>query len=156
MHRSVKTMTYGYLDKGFASVRGMVMTFNDAWVAAWAPGLHLTVDESMVLWTGHGNVHHTFIRRKPTPLGIGEKTMCCAASGVLLQVEIMESKEDSSSKKFVAEYGATTACTLRLVEPYFRTGRVVVGDSWFGSYKTVCVLRERGLYAIVCVKTATK
>ena len=46
-----------------------------------------------------------------------------------------------------------TATTLRLVAPYFGTAHVVIVDSWFGSYKCVVALRQRGLFSIMNVKT---
>jgi len=55
-------------------------------------------------------------------------------------------------KRFVAEHKATTACTLRITEAWWGTGRVVIADAWFGSVRTVEELLDKGLYSIVCVK----
>jgi len=41
-----------------------------------------------------------------------------------------------------------------LMKPYFGSGRVCLGDSWFGSVKTCCALLERGVYSVLNVKTA--
>jgi hypothetical protein len=59
-------------------------------------------------------------------------------------------------KKWHREYGATTACTLRLVEMLGIGGRahVIVGDSWFASLKTAVALRERGMFFIGQVKVS--
>jgi hypothetical protein len=32
--------------------------------------------------------------------------------------------------------------TLRLLEPYFYEGRVVIGDAWFESFKTAVQLKH--------------
>ena len=61
------------------------------------------------------------------------------------------------NKKWVKEYGATTACTLRLCELYKGTGRTIYGDSWFGSIKcAVALLTIHGLRSILIVKTNSK
>ena len=48
------------------------------------------------------------------------------------------------------------ATTLHLIEPYFGSTRVVIADSWFGSYKCEVALRQRGLFSIMNVKTGHK
>eukprot|EP00963_Diacronema_lutheri_P005167 scaffold391_cov412-Pavlova_lutheri.AAC.4 len=57
-------------------------------------------------------------------------------------------------EEFFAEFGTTTATTLRLMKPFFGSGHVCLGDSWFGSVKTCCALLERGVYSVLNVKTA--
>ena len=69
--------------------------------------------------------------------------------------------------KYVEEYQATTACTLRLLAalglgenslpPDKKLHRVVFGDSWFASYETMKGLREKlGLHFVGVIKTAHK
>jgi len=57
-------------------------------------------------------------------------------------------------KEFYAKYRTTTATSLGLKKPFFGSGRVCLGDSWFGSVKTCCALLERGVYSVLNVKTA--
>ena len=45
---------------------------------------------------------------------------------------------------------------MRLVQPWAGSGRIVVGDSWFGSLRTAVALRRMGLYTVANVKTASK
>lgn len=52
--------------------------------------------------------------------------------------------------------GARTATTLRLTENDHGSGRIVVGDDWFGSVKTAVELSRRGLYFLGMVKVATR
>lgn len=66
----------------------------------------------MIFWVGTGDVHLTYIPRKPTPLGIMLKTGCCSSSGVMVRAELCEAADDMASKEYVKEYGATTATTL--------------------------------------------
>ena len=71
-----------------------------------------------------------FVKRKPEPLGVEFKTIGCALSGVLLNIEITKGKADVIKPKYWnKENGATAATTLRLSEPWFGTQRVVAGDS---------------------------
>lgn len=129
----------------------------DAWVAAWNPGNIITVDESMIHWTGTGEIHVTYLPRKPTPYGIELKGAACGSSQIMLNVEVVEGKEADAKKKYRDEVGATTSCTIRLTEPWRGTGRIVVGDSWFGSCNTAEWLMDvNGLYSIMAVKTGHK
>ena len=60
-------------------------------------------------------------------------------------------------KPFLENFGATTATCLRLTEYWSSSGRVVVGDSWFGSVKSaIQLMLVNGLYSIFLVKTAHK
>ena len=59
---------------------------------------------------------------------------------VVLNLELYEGKDYMKSKKGVKEHGATCATTLRLTEPWKGSGRVVIGDSWFGSVNTATQL----------------
>ena len=75
----------------------------------------------------------------------------------MLFAELYEGKNIMKYKRYVNEVGATTACCLRLTEPWKGTGRVVISDSWFGSVNSVIELMNRnGLYSILLVKTAHK
>ena len=116
----------------------------------------LVVDESMIQWTAECGVHLTYLPRKPTPLGIGIKCMVDHTSGIMLCADLLEGKGIDNKKEFVAEYGVATATTLRLVAPYFGSARVVIADSWFGSYKCAVALRQKGLFSIMNVKTGHK
>lgn len=84
------------------------------------------------------------------------KSICDSSTGIMVGLELNEGKLDQSMKKFYEEYGATTAVTLRLAQPWFSTGRAIVGDSYFSSVKTAKALAKHGLYFCGVVKTATK
>ena len=116
----------------------------------------LFVDESMIHWAAECGAHFTYLPRKPTPLGIGIKCMVDHTSGIMLCADLLEGKGIDNKKEFVAEYGVATATTLRLVAPYFGSARVVIADSWFGSYKFAVAMRQKGLFSIMNVKTGHK
>jgi hypothetical protein len=89
----------------------------------------------MIGWTGATSGKLMFVIRKPTPLGILLNTMCDAASGVMLNAEFNEGAELDKLKEYHEKYGSHTSIVLRLAKPYHRTGRYIVGDARFGSYK---------------------
>lgn len=105
------------------------------------------------MWTGVTQGHLTYLPRKPTELGFMLKTLVDGDSGILLVAEIAEDKDTMKSKPYTKQLGQTAATTLRLVEPYAGGGYIVIGDSWFGSYKAAYRLREWGLFCIMVVKT---
>jgi len=83
----------------------------------------------------------------------------------MLHLEIQEGKERMARLKYVDEFQATTACTVRLLanlslgenalSPEKKLARVVFGDSWFASYQTVLALRDKlGLHFVGVIKTA--
>ena len=78
------------------------------------------------------------------------KDLCDAVSMIVLHLELYEGKNPMQEKQYVSEFGATT---LRLVESIAATGRVVIGDSWFGCVKASVQLKEHRLYSIMLVKT---
>ena len=86
---------------------------------AWHPGDFLTIDESMIGWSGMGGGELTFLPRKPCDLGIMMKTLVCTVSGIMLRAEIAEGKELMNQKEYVKQWGQTTATTLRVLTPYF-------------------------------------
>ena len=51
----------------------------------------------------------------------------------MLNLELYDGKDIISGKGHVKEYGASTAITLHLTQPYHGTGRRVIADGWFES-----------------------
>lgn len=143
-------------------VRPLLEMTVSQWREVFSPGFKLTVDESMFAWYGKGNNDPDGmpavikIKRKPKGVGCEVKTICDSVSKIMIGMEINEGKDIMSGKKWQRDLGAGTATTLRLTEPWHGTGRIVVGDSWFGSVKTAVELRKRGLYFLGMVKTAHK
>ena len=144
------------MDNGSDSVRGWVEDFKAAWEAAWSPGKRIIIDESMIFWGGGGNVHLTWLPRKPTPMGACMKLAACDSGGVMLRVEVMESKVVDRKRPFFKEWVASTGTTLCPAQLWFGSSCVIFGDSWFGSYKTVHTLMGFWLYSILNVKTGHK
>jgi hypothetical protein len=115
----------------------------------------LCVDESMI------KAFHKYLNgkmkiiRKPRPIGNKLKTVSDAKTNIVLHMEMHEPKEHMAEKDYVAEYGATTACCLRITQHWKGSGRIVV--AWFGSVKSCIQLwNMNSLYANMLVKTAHK
>ena len=131
-------------------IQPLVDAFNEHMAEAINPGWMLCVDESMCAWrgkVGKGDRNKipklSWVPRKPEPLGAELKASGDALLGAILRLEICKGKETHAGLEFFkekardgVEYGHTTATTLRLVKPWFGTGKIVVADSWFGSVQT--------------------
>ena len=100
--------------------------------------------------------HKTKIVRKPEGVGAELKSLADGESGILLHLELMEGKEAQAAKEFCDEYPSSIAMTLRIVKHYFNSGRTLHADSAFSSVSCAIALRERGLFFLGCVKTASK
>jgi len=156
----------------WAFVRPLVDMFNECRADKVHPSWLLTMDESMIAWRGREGVGDpmkcpaiSFVPRKPEPLGVELKTTADAMGGVMLRIEICEGKSRHDKQKFFNDtyrdkapaqknnVGHCTATSLRIVEPWFGTNRVVAGDSWFASKKLAHLMRSVGLHFIGDVKT---
>jgi hypothetical protein len=110
--------------------------------------------------------------RKPEPLGTEYKDIVDGISGNMLWLETQEGKERMKVKEF-QDMGSTAACTLRGViatsdfdflpdpniepqaEPQDKPRqRLFLGDSWFGSLKTVKSIMRNGHHGVFVIKTA--
>jgi hypothetical protein len=119
-------------------------------------------DESMSAWrprtTALGGLPNiSFVVRKPEPLGTEFKTSACPTTGVMTMMEIQRGKEGMKDKKYNRELGATTGCTLRLLEdtiPDYDNDQAhgIRGDAWFGSVRTASEVGSRGHEGVFQVK----
>jgi hypothetical protein len=133
------------------------------WVDAWNtnaastldPGYILVVDESIFAWTGRNMPGWCVIPRKPKSKGLEGKTLCCGLSRILLRVDMQEGKAAMVDKAFNSKWGKATGCTLRLTQPWHNSGRIVVGDSWFGRVVCAVALWMYGLFCVLNVKGKT-
>ena len=130
-------------------------------MVGFKPGWRLCLDESVSAWRGKngeiragGMPHVVKIVRKPKGVGCEIVDIACAESGVIMQLEIAEGKDAERAKKYAAEFGHGTAVTLRLSQPWHRSGRAVVADSAFASVKTAVQMLKNGTHFIGMVKTA--
>lgn len=135
---------------------------------------------SEALFDVNGMPHLSKIIRKPKGVGCEIKSLADGLAKIMLRLEIQEGKERMATKRFVVRtaanctptspnigqytadlaagnvYKATTAQTMRLLEPWFGTGRTAVGDSYFASVETLLALAKHGVFFMGIVKTAHK
>ena len=165
--------------------RAPIAAFNLRRRSLVIPSWLLTLDESMCPYTGTEGVEPgkgadfkpipllSFVERKPEPLGCELKVAADGNSGVFLNLEIQEGAEAHAQQQWFDEYGHTAACSLRLLEPWFkgprRPGqpwfkgpeqptRACYGDSWFsGVNNAEAIFVESGkvIYPFGDVKTNT-
>ena len=153
-----------FIEDDWWACNPLVTYFNAGINDVLEPGWLITPDETTIAWRGLAGLAYApsrppticWIPRKPEPLCVELKTIADSLSTVMLKIEIQKGKEAHKLEKYFVEYGHTTACTLRLCEEWFGTGRVIYGDSWFASVKTAKALLERGLYFMGDIKTAHK
>jgi hypothetical protein len=154
-------------DNPWAQVDSWVKGFNEARLREIVAGSCVTPDEMMLEWkgkAGYGGLPHlSFIKRKPQPLGTELKSLCEGTMGMCVLIEVQKGKLRMARKKWVPTFGATTACTLRLLENFKLNEigladpmkRCVFADSWFASVKTALALRQHlGLHFTGPIKTA--
>ena len=93
---------------------------------ALIPGRNIILDESMIINTNFKAADCVvYIRRNPEPWGHELWTVLDKESGICINFELNKEKEATRKLKYFAEFGATTATTLRLLEPH----RLVYIDS---------------------------
>ena len=143
-------------DDKFIKTRFFWECLRDGFYAAVTASWLLVLDESMVKWMGHGMPGLMVILRKPTPIGLELHTLCCALCGILVWFEVYEGKEAMASADYCDEYPKSIALTLRMLEPFFGSSRVLIADSWFGSVACAVALYTQHIFCIMNVKTATK
>lgn len=137
----------------------MFSHFNNHYVKLVKPGRYLIIDECMSAFEGvsskfsvTGAPSITKIIRKPRGIGHELKSTACGDSKMIILLELQEGAKLMEHKKFTDKEQSHTAQTLRLVEPWFNTHRIIVGDSAFGSLSTTCALLAVGLNCIMMVK----
>jgi hypothetical protein len=142
-------------------IRPFVNAYNENRERSVRPGQHMVVDEMMSFWDGsnalydaQGLPHLSVEKRKPRDRGTEFKGICDGESNIMMRIEILEGKERMATKRFCDEWGPSVACTMRLATPWAGTGRVIIGDSWFSSVKTVRAMQGMGLFFIGIVKNA--
>ena len=80
------------------------------------------------------------VRQKLKPQELEWKTLCDAETKLLLNIDIKEGKLRNAAKEFNNMHKRCTGCTLRLLKPWFGSGRTLIVDSWFGSTTTTIVV----------------
>ena len=165
MMRAFCLPTYGTDTDPFNPIRRFLDEWNSRMASTLAPGPVICVDESMGLWVGRRNKDGTmqsdgmpgwqFVGRKPTNMGRELFTTACCDTGIIIFAQLHEGATRMAQKEFVAEWGKNPSKAMRCVKPWFGSGRLVILDSGFASFKCAHGLAENGLFTIGNVKTAS-
>lgn len=99
--------------------------------------------------------HYVAMDRKPEN-GCELKNSACGSSDIILMIEHVTPAEETTNTLFENETSHGAAVTLRLVEPWFHSDRVVCADSYFASVVSANAPFKKGLRFTGVVKTATK
>ena len=138
----------------FWEVRQMLDAWNTNMMEQFTPSWANCLDESMNTWTNkYSCPGWMFVRRKPWPFGNEYHMVCCSLPGILWQMEVVEGKDSPSQivPKFSNE-GKTVGLLLRVLEPIFAKGMVVILDSGFCVLRGIIELKKRGVYASTLIK----
>ncbi len=140
-------------------VTPIIEAFNAHMLECFKAGSDLCLDESMLLWLGKVYLMDGWVvhERKPDPKGYEMKAVCDVSTNILLRLELCGSEKNKyiERKKFFSEVGSRKiAQIMRLLEPWFGSGRSVTADSGFGSPMAVAILRENGLFSNMMIKKA--
>jgi len=143
-----------YLDK-FWEVRQMIKEWNANMVAVFIVSWAICLDESMSIWFNRWTCPGwVFCPRKPHPFGNEYHTACCALSGIMFVIELVEGK-DRPKEMAPPEFenlGKTVGLLLRMLKSVFHTGRYVILDSGFCVLKALIELKKLGVYACALIK----
>jgi Transposase IS4 len=125
------------------------------------PGDIVVIDECMAPSTAittkfkvDGQPAKMLIRRKPIGEGTEIKSAVDGESSIMIALEVQEGAKRMVDKKYNKQFGNSTGVCLRLLENWRGSARVVVGDSAFGSVKTLMAMDEvLKLFFMGAVKT---
>ena len=138
----------------FWEVREILEAWNANMTEQFTPSWVSCLDESMSSWTNkYSCPGWMFVPRKPWPFGNEYHTVCCSLSGILWQMELVEGKDAPSQlvPKF-NNHGKTVGLLLRVLEPIFGKGNMVVLDRGFCVLKGIVELKKPGVYASTLIK----
>ena len=144
-----------FVDK-FWQVRQMIAEFNTHMAQVFRASWAICLDESMSIWHNRWTCPGwVFCPRKPHPFGNEYHSACCAISGIMFVIELVEGKDRPSElgqPEFESLGGKTVGLLLRMLKSYFSTGRYVILDSGFCVLKALIELKKKGVYACALIK----
>ncbi|CAO3596944.1 unnamed protein product [Absidia cylindrospora] len=114
------------------------------------PGRYMCVDESMNQWRGQGMPNLKKLPRKPHPIGQEYKTIADNITAVIMRLDFSGDPLLRGPQPCGADR-SIVATVKRLTEPWKRSGRTIVADSWFGSPEMARKLMGKRLHSIMQV-----
>ena len=111
------------------------------------------LDESMSIWTNRWTCPGwVFCPRKPHPFGNEYHTICCALSGILFRLELVEGRDRPKELPSDPKTKKTIHLLLRLCSTIKAAGKVIVLDSGFCVLEGLIALKKIGVYAGALIK----
>ena len=146
-------------------VDDFVTNFNSHRAGIYSPSDSICVDESISRWYGLGGTwiniglpNYVAIDRKPDN-GCEIQDACDGRSKVMIRLRLVKGAEldNVALEEHADANGLHGTMVLKdLVSPWFHSGQLVVGDSYFASVPATLAMQSVGLRFIGPVKTATR
>ena len=117
--------------------------------------LQCKFDKSMSKWVSKFTCPGFMcVPKKPWPFGNEYHTICCAISGIMYQVELVEGKDERLERctKEYEDCRKIVGLLMRLIKPIWGSGRTVILDSGFCVLKELIELRKKGVFASMLIK----
>jgi hypothetical protein len=143
-----------YVDR-FFQIRQMIRLWNENIQSIFKPGWLTCLDESMSIWFSKWTCPGwVFCPRKPHPFGNEYHSICCALSGIMFGIELVEGKDHPNEiPRYESDrFGNTVGLLIRLTKPLWATASVVILDSGFCILKGIIELKKLGVYASALIK----
>lgn len=141
-----------YKDK-FHGIRQLIEAWNENMAAKFLPSWVSCLDESMSPWTTRWTCPGwVFVPRKPKPFGNEYHSVCCAVSGLMWGIELVEGKDAPPEARVPGQYGKTCGLLLRMCQTIAGRGMVVILDSGFCVLKGLVELKKMGVFASAVIK----
>ena len=131
----------------FWELQQMVDEWNMNMAEQFTPSWVSCLDESMSPRTNkYTYPEWMFVPRKPHPFSNEYHSVCCSTLGTMWGMELVE------GKMLLVQWSIQNQNTLRILEPIFARGSVVVLDSRFCVLKGIIELKKRGVYTSALIK----
>ena len=123
----------------FWEIQQLIASWNAHMRESFSPSWINCLDESMSIWFNKWTCPGwVFCPRKPHPWGNKYHSICCAVSGIMFAVEMVEGKDaprEIPPHPTRNQFGRTIGLLLHLTEALYMTGKVVILDSGFCGLK---------------------
>ena len=144
-----------FADK-FYEVRDLINAWNENMRETFLPSWVSCLDESMSKWTSRWTCPgFMFVPRKPWPMGNEYHSICCALSGIMYWIELVEGKDrppELGLPEHSSSGGKTVGLMLRMCQSIFHSGKLVVLDSGFCVLRGIIELKKVGVFASALIK----
>ena len=144
----------GYEDK-FFEVREMIELWNKNVQSVFRSGFANCLNKSMSIWHNRYTCPGwMFVPQKPHPFGNEYHTICCALSGIMFGIDLVEGKDRPSELPSLdsSKKGNTVSLLQRMCLPIANSGKIVILDSGFCVLSGLILLATMGLYAAAQIK----